>query len=81
MDRSKRIQNPLKYNPDGTINRKNREKWVFSNRYMRLKNEYRELHRKNRKVRKQDHEGYVTHQTFIQRDYYLRGGFGSRNKK
>lgn len=56
MDRSKRTQNPLKYNTDGTINRQNREKWVFSNRYMRLKNEYRELHRKNRKVRKQDHE-------------------------
>lgn len=56
MDRSKRATNPSKYNDDGTINRSNREKWIYSNRYMELRNHYRELHRKNRVVRKQDHE-------------------------
>ena len=56
MDRSKRVTNPLKYKEDGTINRGNREKWVYSNRYIKLRNQYRELHRKNRMVRKQDHE-------------------------
>lgn len=56
MDRSKRTQNPSKYNDDGTINRQNRERWVYSKRYIQLRNTYRELHRKNRMVRKQDHE-------------------------
>ena len=56
MDRSKRATNPFKYNEDGTINRSNREKWVYANRYVKLRNQYRELHRKNRMVRKQDHE-------------------------
>mgnify|MGYP003423855167 FL=1 len=56
MDRSKRVTNPLKYKEDGTINRSNREKWVYSNRYIKLRNQYRELHRKNRMIRKQDHE-------------------------
>ncbi|MFF5994090.1 transposase [Lysinibacillus sp. KU-BSD001] len=56
MDRSKRATNPLKYNDDGTINRSHRERWVYSNRYVELRNQYRELHRKNRMVRKQDHE-------------------------
>ena len=58
MDRSRRATNPLKYNDDGTIYRGNREKWVYSNRYMELRNQYRELHRKNRMVRKQDHETF-----------------------
>lgn len=56
MNRSKRATNPFKYNEDGTINRGNREKWVYSNRYVKLRNDFRELHRKNRMVRKQDHE-------------------------
>lgn len=56
MDRSRRATNPLKYNEDGTINRSNRERWVYSNRYIELRNQCRELHRKNRMVRKQDHE-------------------------
>ncbi len=56
MDRSKKVTNPLKYKDDGTINRGNREKWVYSNRYVKLRNQYRELHRKNRMIRKQDHE-------------------------
>ncbi len=58
MDRSKRVTNPLKYKEDGTINRSNRDKWVYSNRYIKLRNQYRELHRKNRMVRKQDHETF-----------------------
>ena len=56
MERSKRATNPFKYNEDGTINRGNREKWVYSNHYVKLRNHYRELHRKNRMIRKQDHE-------------------------
>ena len=34
MDRSKRAMNPLKYKTDGTIDVKNRDKWLFSKRYI-----------------------------------------------
>ncbi|WP_338754352.1 transposase [Bacillus sp. FJAT-52991] len=56
MDRSKRAMNPHKFNVNGTIKKGNKEKWVFSKRYGKLRNEYRELHRKNRMIRQQDHE-------------------------
>lgn len=70
MDRSKRATNPFKYNEDGTINRSNREKWVYSNRYVKLRNQYRELHRKNRMVRKQDHES-LSNQLLLMGDTFL----------
>lgn len=56
MDRSKRATNPHKYNPNGTIKKGETERWVFSNRYSRLRDRIRDLHRKNRMIRKQDHE-------------------------
>ena len=56
MDRSKRNTNPLKFNKNGTINRSNKDRWIFSKRYIRLRNQWKELHRKNRMIRKQDHE-------------------------
>lgn len=70
MDRSKRATNPFKYNEDGTINRSNREKWVYSNRYVKLRNQYRELHRKNRMVRKQDHES-LSNQLLLMGDTFF----------
>lgn len=70
MDRSKRATNPFKYNEDGTINRSNREKWVYANRYVKLRNQYRELHRKNRMVRKQDHES-LSNQLLLMGDTFF----------
>lgn len=70
IDRSKRATNPFKYNEDGTINRSNREKWVYSNRYVKLRNQYRELHRKNRMVRKQDHES-LSNQLLLMGDTFF----------
>ena len=61
MDRSKRATNPLKFKDDGTIDRANKQRWIFSNRYRKLRNHYRELHRKNRMIRKQDHETLSNH--------------------
>lgn len=58
MDRSKHDSNPDFYNEDGTIiKRKNgeRRKWIFSNRYNRLKLERRELYRRQAAIRKQQH--------------------------
>src|SRR5574344_495637 len=56
MDRSKRSTNPNKYNSNGTINISNRDKWIYSNKYLKLKSRYKELYRKQSAIRKQDHE-------------------------
>ena len=52
MDASRRATNPNKYNPDGTINAKNKDPWVYSNRYRKLRTQYHELQRKNAELRK-----------------------------
>ena len=36
MDRSRRVTNPNKYNPDGTIKQGNKEKWIRSKRFWEL---------------------------------------------
>ncbi|WNF38300.1 transposase [Bacillaceae bacterium IKA-2] len=56
MDRSKRATNPLKYKKDGTIDTRNKVKWLFSKRYAKKKNQLKELQRLNKAKRKQDHE-------------------------
>lgn len=56
MDRSKRVTNLNKYNPNGTVNVKNKDKWIYSNKYLKLKSIYKELYRKQSAIRKQDHE-------------------------
>ena len=56
MDRSKRSTNPNKYNPNGTVNIKNKDKWIYSSKYLKLKSMYKELYRKQSAIRKQDHE-------------------------
>ena len=56
MDRSKRATNPLKYKEDGTVNMNNKDKWLFSKRYLKKKAQMKELQRLNRAKRKQDHE-------------------------
>ncbi|MEY8258075.1 hypothetical protein AAK706_10130 [Erysipelotrichaceae bacterium 66-17] len=55
MDRSRRASNPNKYNEDGTINRKDQEKWVFSNHYRKLKRELRTAYRQKSAYIKQSH--------------------------
>ena len=61
MDRSKRAMNPLKYKTDGTIDVKNRDKWLFSKRYIKKRNQLKELQRLNKAKRKQDHEILSNH--------------------
>lgn len=56
LDRSKRAMNPHKFNEDGTINRSNKERWVFSKRYYKTLAMLRESHRKSRLHRKMNHE-------------------------
>jgi len=55
MDRSKRATNPNKFNENGTIVKGNRDKWIYSNHYIKIKNIRRELFRKQSVLRKQSH--------------------------
>jgi hypothetical protein len=55
MDRSKRATNPDKYNENGTIIKRNRDKWVYSKHYIKIKNIRKELFRKQSALRRQSH--------------------------
>ena len=55
MDSSKRATNPDNYNPDGTIRRGVKLRWMYSKRYKRLAGRARELQRKNADIRKYEH--------------------------
>ena len=55
MDRSRRATNPNKFNENGMINIHNKEKWIFSNHYIDIKNLRKELYRKQVEIRKQSH--------------------------
>jgi len=55
MDRSRRSTNPNKYNENGTINTKDKTKWIKSNHYIKTQMELKELQRKQREIRKQSH--------------------------
>lgn len=62
MDRSRRATNPEYFNENGTIKKlrrvngkKQRRKWKYSNNYIRLRNEYRELNRRLAAIRKMEH--------------------------
>jgi hypothetical protein len=62
MDRSKRATNPQNFNEDGTIKKGNiingkKEKlvWNYSRKYIKAKNELRDIQRKQADIREQDH--------------------------
>lgn len=55
MDRSRRSTNSNKFNDDGTIIKGNRDKWVYSNHYIAIRNISRELFRKQSALRRQSH--------------------------
>ena len=55
MDRSRLSMNPNKYNENGTIKKENKDKWINSNRYLKLRSDYREICRKQRILRRLSH--------------------------
>ncbi|AKO92014.1 transposase [Priestia filamentosa] len=55
MNRSKCMMNPHKFNEDGTIKRRNGEKWIWSKNYLKLRYQLAELQRKQADIRKQSH--------------------------
>lgn len=68
LDRQRRANNPNNFNEDGTIkkgiridNRLTKLKWNESNRYIKTRNELREIQRKQADIRKQSHEKLANH--------------------
>ena len=55
MDRSRRATNPDNYNPDGTV-RKGKKKWVMSKHYLKLQGQHRDVCRREKAKRRQEHE-------------------------
>jgi hypothetical protein len=56
LDRQLRANNPNKYNKNGTINTKNKDKWTYSNKYKITKNILNDIQRKLAAKRKTEHE-------------------------
>lgn len=56
MDRSKRATNSNKFNEDGTINKEDKNKWIYSNKYQKCRDRVKELFRKETAIRKYQHE-------------------------
>ena len=59
MDISKRISNPAKYKPDGTIDKTNHDKWVYSKTYLKNLNRLKSLYRQKSAYIKQSHEEMI----------------------
>jgi len=71
MDRSKRATNPNKYNENGIINIKNKDKWIYSNHYIKVRNIRKELYRKQREIRKQSHYKSINHLLSLGDKFYV----------
>lgn len=59
MDTSKRLSNPKKYKPDGTVDKSNHDKWVFSKAYLKARNKLGSLYRQRSAYIKQSHEEMI----------------------
>jgi len=85
MDRSKRAMNPNKFNENGTIKIGNKDKWTFSNNYIKLKSERKELYRKQVEIRKQEHYKMIGELLMLGDKFYVETmnykGLQSRSKK
>lgn len=71
MDRSKRATNANKFNKDGTINIKNKDKWKYSNRYLKAKAKRKELYRKQSEIRKHDHYKLINELLVLGNKFYV----------
>ena len=85
MDRSRRAMNPNKYNDNGTINTKDKSKWVKSNHYIKIQAELRGLKQKQADIRKQSHNKLANHILKLGDKFYVEtmnySGLQKRSKK
>ena len=70
MDRSRRATNTKNYNDNGTI-RKGKKIWNYSNRYLNLKAELKEINRKIRVKRKLSHQRLVNQLVAFGDNFYV----------
>ncbi|MGE8080062.1 RNA-guided endonuclease TnpB family protein [Peribacillus loiseleuriae] len=61
LDRGRRVNNPNKYNEDGTINPLNREKWIQSENYKKTRKELAEMSRNVADKRRLAHNILANH--------------------
>ena len=59
MDISKRMSNPGKYRHDGTIDKSNHDKWIYSKTYLKNQNKLKSLYRQKAAYIKQSHEEVI----------------------
>lgn len=59
LDNSKRVSNPNKYKPNGMIDKNNRDRWFFSNTYLKNANKQKTIYRKKAAYIKQSHESMI----------------------
>ena len=59
MDISKRISNPNKYKPDGTIDKSDHDRWIYSKTYLKKLNKLKSLYRQKSAYIKQSHEEMI----------------------
>ncbi len=59
MDISKRLSNPKKFKNDGTIDKSNHDRWIFSKTYLRNQNKLKSLYRQKAEYIKQSHERMI----------------------
>ena len=71
LDRSRRAANPQNYNPDGTVRRGIRLRWVKTKHYLRLEGRIRELERKNVDIRKYEHICLANHILSLGNEVYI----------
>ncbi len=71
MDLSKRASNPDKYNPDGTIDKSNHDRWEFSKTYIRLGNRLKYLYRVRSDYIKQSHSRLINKLLKDARNFYI----------
>jgi hypothetical protein len=60
MDRSKRATNPQNFNEDGTFKKGIKSEWNYSKKYIKAKDELKNLYRKQADIREQDHNIMVS---------------------
>jgi len=84
LDRQRRVNNPHKYNDDGTIKR-TKEKWIWSKNYIKTKNKLAEIQRKLTGIRKMEHNILANEIVTLGNEFYIEpisyAGLSRRSKK
>ncbi|MBS4538315.1 transposase [Clostridium sp. D2Q-11] len=71
LDRSRRATNPNKFNPDSTIKKGSKDKWVRSQNYIKELFKLKELYRKLSDIRKIEHNILASYLLSLGTDIYV----------